>query len=588
MSKLKTKDLLGQLSDLEKSLNDFSFDELNMEEAKTLKNSFNRFKSQLNDQLFGTDETQKEHSAKKDTKVLPLSKQDTKLIAHVSHEIRTPLNGIIGFTNLLREDNLTPGQSKKVDAIQSASYTLMEIINEVLEYSKLTTGTEDFDAIDFNIHSLIKDVMFLCQTLIVDKSVVLKINIAPKVPKILIGDPSKLSQILLNLLGNAIKFVEKGHITLSLDLKEQKNKRYTLQFSVKDTGIGIPQEQLGYIFESYKQAEKDTFQKYGGSGLGLSIVKEIIEKQGGAISVTSKVGEGTTFKFCLPFREGNLTNIPDDKPKSISNLNGKKLLGGTKILVFEDNELNQHLISEQLNKWNCTTYVTENPAEGIAILKTREIDIVLMDLKMPKMSGFEVSKSIRALRDKKRSQVPIIAFSADFTAQDQELCYESGINDFLLKPYTLNELMIKLLKRKKERNLTQASLRLLKKEIIIASEEKKEAFDLTELLKECYGEMDMLQELVRLFKQNIYEFIGTIKIGITNHAFEEIHMAAHKIKAGLSLMKTNDLKQLVVGIEEHAKKSEIVNIELLFNEFLQVYPVKEALIDQELAKLTKS
>lgn len=587
MSKLKTKDLIGQLSDLETSLNGFSFEELSSKDAKILKNSFNRFKTQLNNQIFGTDRILEEDFSANEIISLPTVAQDNKLIAHVSHEIRTPLNGIIGFANLLREENLTAGQFKKVDAIQSASYNLMEIINEVLEYSKLTAGIEDFDSVDFNLHGLIKDVMFLCQTLIVDKSVTLNIDIAPDVPKILIGDPSKLSQIFLNLLGNAIKFVEKGQISLLVAVSEQKKGVHMLQFSVKDTGIGISKEQLGHVFESYKQAELDTFQKYGGSGLGLSIVKEIVEKQGGTISVTSILGTGTTFKFLIPFRKGNIQNIPKNKPKPISTEEGRELLGGTKILVFEDNELNQHLISEQLTKWNCITYVTANPKEGLTLLKTEGIDIVLMDLKMPEMSGFEISKCIRASKDTKLNQVPIIAFSADFTAQDQEQCYASGINDFLLKPYTLNELMIKLLKRKKERDLTQASLKLLQQETIISTEQKSEAVDLRELLQECYGEIEMIEELVRLFKQNIYEFIGAVKIAICNQNFEEIYQASHKIKAGLALMNTNDLKRLIIGIEEGAKNTELAKIELLFTQFIVQYPLKEAQIDKELKKLKK-
>ena len=585
MSKLKTKDLLSQLSDLEASLNGFSFEELNVEEAKSLKSSFNRFKYQLNHKIFGTVETQDGIQPQRMNTSTQQVGEDKKLIAYVSHEIRTPLNGIIGFANLLREDNLTLSQEKKVDAIQSASNNLMEVINEVLEYSKLTTGLEDFEAVDFNVHGVIKDVMFLCQTLIVDKTVNLKIDIAPKVPKVLVGDPSKLSQILLNLIGNAIKFVDRGHITLSVDLKAQENDIYLLHFSVQDTGIGIPQNQLGHIFESFKQAEKDTFRRYGGSGLGLSIVKELVEKLGGRINVLSKVGVGTTFNFNIPFHKGSPSNIPQNRPKSISTAKGKELLGGTKILIFEDNELNRHLISEQLNKWDCITYVTENGSEGLQILKTKAIDIVLMDLKMPEMSGFEISKAIRALNDNEISQVPIIAFSADFTAQDQERCYESGINDFLLKPYTLNELMIKLLKRKKERNLTQASLKLLTQETISITDKGNEKIDLDKLLKECYGELDMLQELVRLFKQNIFEFIGAVKIAMTNLAFEEIYLAAHKIKAGLTLMNTNDLKRIVVSIEEHAKKSDMENVKLLFNQFLEEFPLNEALLDQELAKL---
>ncbi len=586
MSKIKTRNLLGQLSNLETSLNGFSFDELNAKEAKELKNSFNRFKVHLNAQIFGSSDDLESNGISVEKKSTPNYSQENKLIAHVSHEIRTPLNGIIGFTNLLKEEKLTPSQFKKVNAIQTASYSLMDIINEVLEYSKLTAGTEDFDTIDFNLHGLIKDVMFLCQTLIIDKSVSLKINIAPSIPKILVGDPSKLSQVLLNLLGNAIKFVEKGHIKLSVGLKEMKEDIYALEFLVEDTGIGMSQEQLEIIFESFKQAEKDTFQKYGGSGLGLSIVKEIIEKQGGNIEVKSSLGVGTTFEFQIPFKRGKITNILRNKPKTISVQKGLKLLGGTKILVFEDNELNQHLISEQLKKWDCKTFVTENASEGLSILKTEAIDIVLMDLKMPGMSGFEVSERIRALADDKINQIPIIAFSADFTAQDQERCQTSGINDFLLKPYTLNELMIKLLKRKKERNLTQASLKLLKQEIIVA--DKKDTVNLTPILKECYNDINMLEELVRLFKQNAYEFIGAVKIGISNQNFKDVYLAAHKIKNGLSLMNTKELKKLVIGIEDSCKKEVMPQVEELFQQFLMLYPQNEEMIDVELAKLKDS
>jgi len=585
MSKLKTTDLLGQLSELEASLNGFSFEELNAQEAKELKNSFNRFKVHLNTQIFGSGSGSKPDEIVKEIKSTINYAQGNKLIAHVSHEIRTPLNGIIGFTNLLKEDRLTPSQLKKVDAIQTASYSLMEVVNEVLEYSKLTSGTEDFDSIDFNLHGLIKDVMFLCQTLIVNKSVSLKIDIAPGIPKILIGDPSKLSQVLLNLLGNAIKFVDKGYIKLSVRLKELQKDIYVLTFLVEDTGIGMSEEQLNVVFDRFKQGGKDTFQKYGGSGLGLSIVKEIIEKQGGTIKVTSSLGKGTAFTLAIPFKKGNIQNITQSKPHAIRSQKGKKLLRGTKILVFEDNELNQHLICEQLNKWDCKTFVTANAKEGMALLQLQDIDIILMDLKMPGMSGFEISRNIRSLEDQKISKIPIIAFSADFTAQDQEQCYNSGINDFLLKPYTLNELMIKLLKRKKERNLTQASLELLQQKTIIVR--GSETVDLTHILDECYGEIPILEELIRLFKQNIYEFIGAVKIGISNQNFEEVYLAAHKIKAGLALMNTIDLKNLILGIEDGCKHKEMPKVETFFKQFLGLYPTKEGLIDLEFEKLKK-
>lgn len=585
MPKLKTRDLLGQLSDLEVTLNGFSYEELNAEEAKELKKSFNRFKSQLSDRIFGSDRSEINEPVIEDNSQLKVG-NGNKLIAHASHEIRTPLNGIIGFTNLLKEEELTPSQFKKVDAIQTASQSLMEIINEILEYSKLTAGVEGFDAIDFNFHALIKDVMFLCQTLIMDKSVSLKVAIAPNVPKVLLGDPSKLSQVLLNILGNAIKFVEKGHIKLGVELKNVKEETFVLQFSIEDTGIGMSKEQLEIVFDSYQQAEKSTFKKYGGTGLGLSIVKEIITNQGGTINVKSILGSGTTFEFFIPFKKGNINNIPKNKQKTISVSQGRKLLGGTRILVFEDNELNQHLIGEQLRKWDCKTFVTASAKEGISILNDENIDIILMDLKMPGMNGFEISKTIRSIENKKISQIPIIAFSADFTAQDQEFCYAAGINDFLLKPYTLNELMIKLLKRKKERNLSQATLELLKQETI--SNNESDHVDLSQVLQECYGEIDMLEELIRLFKQNIYEFIGAVKIGISNENFDDIYKAAHKIKAGLALMHTNDLKSLIIGIEENCKMEKMESINGLFKQFLNLYPKKETLIDIEFEKLKQA
>lgn len=582
MSILKTKDLLSQLSQLESSLNDFSFEELSAEEATLLKASFNKFRNRLENRILNPNEAV---TPDKSTKNIADTSQKevngTKLIAHVSHEIRTPLNGIIGFANLLRDEKLNPSQLKKVDAIQSASYNLRDIINEVLEYSKLTSGVDSLDTIDFNFHGLVNDVIFLCQTLIVDKSVDLRVSMDAKIPKTMMGDPSKLSQVLLNLLGNAIKFVEKGHIELTIGIQEKKRHDYVLDFMVADTGIGIPEKKLKTIFESYQQADTDTFTKYGGTGLGLSIVKELIDKQNGQIAVESVEGKGTTFRFNIPFKRGSATNIRAKNAGTITIEKGKELLRGAKILVFEDNLMNQHLISEQLNKWGCKVYITAEAQKGMAILETDAIDLVLMDLKMPGMDGFEISQKIRA--NEQFKQVPIIALSADFTSQDQERCINSGINDFLLKPYTLDELLIKVLKNKKEKSLTPESKVLLKKETI--SKDTENSFDLQNILKECFGEVAVLRELVRLFKQNVYEFIGATKIGLGKNDFKEISLAAHKLKASLSMFKAFQLRDIVVGIEECCKAEHEDETSRLFQDFLQNYPSYEKQIDTALNNL---
>lgn len=590
MSVLKTKDLLDQLSQLESSLKEFSFEELNTLEAAELSSSFKSFKHKLEENIYNPNRSEKsdsEHTDVSDEQSENSEKsEEYNLIAHVSHEIRTPLNGIIGFTNLLKEEGLNSKQLIKVNAIQSASHTLMEVINEVLEFSKLTSGADDLNTIDFNFQGLIQDVTFLCQTLIMDSKVKLDVKIDPKIPKTLVGDPSKLSQILLNLLGNAIKFVEKGYVKFEITLGEKSKNTFTLNFSIQDTGIGIPEEQLPHIFESYKQADNNTFAKYGGSGLGLSIVKEIVKKQGGQITVTSKVGKGTTFKFSLPFEKGSRTNIPKEVLNTINVQKGKELLGGTRILVFEDNLLNQHLISEQLNKWGCKVYVTADAQNGMHLLKTQAIDLVLMDLKMPVMNGFEISKKIRSHKIKNISQVPIIALSADFTANDKDSCITAGINDFLLKPYTLDELLIKLKKNKKGKALTKESESLLKTETI--SNQNTDTIDLNAVLKDCFGEIEMLEELVRLFKQNVFEFIGAVKIHLSHNDLKEVSLAAHKLKAGLALMKALHLKEIIVAIELSCKEENAGEVSRLFEEFLDAYPQNEITINKGLAKIKNS
>lgn len=582
MSILKTKDLLSQLAQLESSLNDFSFEELTTEEAALLKTSFNTFRNRLEKRILNPNEVVTPEKTKKNSEdVAKKDANDSKLIAHISHEIRTPLNGIIGFANLLRDEKLNPSQLKKVDAIQNASYNLRDIINEVLEYSKITSGVDGLDIIDFNFRGLVNDVIFLCQTLILDKRVDLRVSIDSKIPKTIIGDPSKLSQVLLNLLGNAIKFVDKGHIELAVGIQSKSQDDYLLEFKVTDTGIGIPQEKLKTIFESFKQAQKDTFNTYGGTGLGLSIVKELIEKQNGEISVVSAEGEGTTFTFTIPYKKGKAINIPAKKVNTINIEKGRALLRGAKILVFEDNLMNQHLITEQLHKWGCKVYITADAEKGLTILETDAIDLILMDLKMPNMDGFEISEEIRSKTH--LEHVPIIALSADFTVHDQERCVSAGINDFLLKPYTLDELLIKVLKNRKEKSLSPESKDLLKKETI--SKDTANSFDLQHILGECFGEIDMLRELVRLFKQNVYEFIGATKIGLGTSDFKEISLCAHKLKASLSMFKALQLRDIIVAMEESCKAKNGVETSRLFQDFLNSYPSFENQIDTALNKL---
>jgi nitrogen-specific signal transduction histidine kinase/FixJ family two-component response regulator/HPt (histidine-containing phosphotransfer) domain-containing protein len=585
MSISKTTDLLDQLSQLERSVSEFSFEELSADEAKELKNSFNTFKSSLENQIFTPN--QNSDSFKKEP-LMVVDKQEVsqkEFITHVSHEIRTPLNSIIGFANLLKEEKLTSSQQKKVEAIQFASDTLLKLINEVLDYSKISSGNTSFESIDFKLHGLLNDVMFLCETLLVDSKVELLIDIDKSVPKVIKGDPSKLTQVILNLVGNSIKFVNQGYIKVGVFVKEVKENDYVLEFSVSDTGIGISKEKINSIFERYSQADNDTYLKYGGTGLGLSITKEIIEKQNGEIEINSVVGKGTTVSFTIPFSKGDVNNLSVEKTNSLDIKEAKKLLKGTEIMVFEDNLMNQHLILEQLTKWGCNVHTNVTLDKGLAILATKKVDLILMDLKMPNLNGFEVSKAIRLNQNPLISNIPIVAFSADFTEQDGKDCDSIGINDFLLKPYTLNDLMSIIVKNKRDNKPTEEFGLILQKQMI----EPKETtiVDLNSLLNDCFGELEMLNELIKLFKTNVLEFIGNVRIHLKSDNLVEIAFSAHKLKASFAMLKATGMHNLILELEANCKANKPDMVKELYESFLNDYPLLENNLNIDLERLNK-
>lgn len=587
---MKTKDLLSQLTRLEHSLNDFSFEELNVSQASQLKKSFDIFKNQLEKRIFqpsivskdqeeiSNDHPEDQNNQNSDTPDVNM------LVAHVSHEIRTPLNGIIGFTDLLKEDGLTKIQLERVNAIQSASFSLMEIINELLEYSKLSAGLEKFESVDFNLIGLVNDVMYLCQTLLNNKNIILEAHIDDKVPDILVGDPSKLTQVLLNLLGNAIKFVKDGSIRLGIYLQKKKNEVYFIEFVIEDTGIGISEEDLEYIFDSFKQAESNNYSQETGTGLGLSIVKKIIENLGGDIRATSEIDVGSTFQFLLPYVKGSSTkqvkvkeNLPEENAKSAIKNKG--------ILVFEDNTLNQRLIEQRLKSWGCIFHITDNAQYGLTILENHKIDVVLMDLKMPNMNGFEITKLIRKSKLKHIRKMPVIALSADFSVHDHEKCSQSGINDFILKPYVADELLTKIVRQTKpmENTITIASKSIRPDSVVFADATK---INLSVILEDCMGKTDVLEELIILYKQNALEFIGVLSTNLPDGDLNLVASAAHKIKSGLAMLQSESLHSIVRQIEKNLKEgNDTMHLNFLFNCFVEEYPLVEKAIDEQVKAL---
>jgi len=349
-------------------------------------------------------------------------------LANMSHEIRTPLNSILGFTSLLKRQTHNANAAEFVEAIEKAGENLMAIINDILDLSKIEAGMMRIVPAPFSVRGLSHSIATLFKERLKEKGLFLNTTVTDDVPDTLIGDATRLTQILVNLIGNAIKFSNSGGITLSISSKLISDGTIHLAISVKDNGIGVSKEKLEKIFERFNQAEDSITRSYGGTGLGLSIVDTLIKLQHGNIAVVSEVGKGTEFNFYIPYR------IADEQlvPEIHSNAATKHLMrNNIKLLVVDDNLMNQSLMKHLLTDWETSFVIVSNGLEALHELKNNHFDLVLMDIQMPIMDGYTAAKEIR---DTLRLDVPIIAMTAHAMAGEREKCLSSGMNEYVSKP----------------------------------------------------------------------------------------------------------------------------------------------------------
>jgi signal transduction histidine kinase/CheY-like chemotaxis protein len=375
------------------------------------------------------------------------NKHKNEILANMSHEIRTPMNAIIGITNSLLTDNNNQEINNDLNILKFSADQLLVLINDILDISKIEEGKIVFEEIDFKLKDLVENILKLYRPKVEEKNIFLNLNYDNSIPIYLNGDPTRIAQIITNLLSNAIKFTESGGINIQIQLISKNPKTSKIYFLVKDSGIGIPEDRIKKVFEKFTQASSETTRKYGGSGLGLTIVKRLLQLLNTDIGIKSRLNFGTEFFFSLDLKNSDKiiteTNIKTQKINAL-----EKDLSSLTVLVVDDNEINIKVAQKFLKKWNINTFTSSSGSDAIDQFMRfkNKIQVILLDLQMPEMDGFEVAKVIR----KTGSNVKIIALTADAMQNTKEKVLSIGMNDIITKPFQPEDLYNTLSKLSEE------------------------------------------------------------------------------------------------------------------------------------------
>jgi DNA-binding response OmpR family regulator len=570
---LNSKNLLTQLSQLESSLSNFSFEELTSEEATRLQKTFQKFKTQLEGKVWGETPGNARVTEDRFPAVSAAMFEDLKALTTACNQMRTPLNGIIGLADMLDGGRLNEEQKYQVSSIRQAGEHLMNMVVEVTEFSRLLAGFENFEQVGFNFHNLIEDVEYLCRTLIVDKRQELKVSLDQAIPRRLKGDPSKLSQVLLHLLGISVKSEFDGNISFDVQFQHKEDERVFLEFVISNqgdiSGIGLQSTSPHGI------AFKNNFL----TGLGLPIVNQIVQKLGGEMFVQDAPGLSATYAFRLPFAVAGDNEPPKYKGKA------PKMLKGLKVLVIDTNPLNQQQIARHCKSWGCIPYITDNLLDVERMLD-ESIDLVLVDLPGDGKDEMGLIKKIRKNIHPRINNLAFIGFTGNETGKAEDSLKKAGLDDIIVKPYRAEELQLKMMqygRQKRERNIRQS--------VLNTSGDGQQGVkppDLDQVFQECMGRMETLEELVMLFKQKSLEFIGSVKLHLDRSDYKGIEYACQKVSSILKLFGTDNLLTLVEQIHKSCGTSpDARHLKFLHHCFIEEYPQVEEAVENALKALKR-
>lgn len=498
------------------------------------------------------DITQRKEDA---AELLRAQKAKEQFLANVSHEIRTPINGIAGMATLLSQNPTAKEQATYLNAIKSAAENLKVIINDILDLASIESGKLNFEKIGFNLNDLLHTVVDSFSVQSTQKGIGLTYALDERISKVLIGDPFRLNQILINLISNALKFTHDGHISINCQLERNTGKTQSIKIDVSDTGIGIPADKLNRIFESFSQADASVTRKYGGTGLGLTIVKQLVELQRGSITVNSTEEKGTTFSIVIPYTIGNTTELEEKASVFNKKQNELSNLKNLRILLAEDNDINRLYATSILKMWECTADTAENGYVALEKVRNNDYDIILMDIQMPVMDGFEATRAIKK-RGAPKNQIPIIALTANSSSKDIEKCMASGMNDCIAKPFTPENLFGILIKYGRFRETQQA----LKPE--------NETIDLSYLKKMSNNDKEFVDEIINSFVLNTPKAIKEIKSYLNSENWIKMEEQVHKIKPTLTMIGMPLARESAVEIEILTRsQSDIETLKRLVQKF---------------------